>query len=65
MLYLKTIYPLLIKGIDFLYNYSKEVSYYLCRFIEIVNRETARLEGINYTFKLAYFNKLALLERWY
>ena len=63
-LYLETMHPVLIKGMDFLRDHGEEVGCYSCRFMEIVDGETARPEGIDRTFGLAYFDELASLERW-
>ncbi|KAK3315655.1 heme-containing dehydratase protein [Apodospora peruviana] len=63
-LYLDTMHPVLIKGMDFLRDYGDEIGCYSCRFMEIVDSKTARPDGIDRTFGLAYFDELASLERW-
>jgi len=63
-LYLETMHPVLIKGMDFLRDHGEEVGCYSCRFMEIVDAKTAKPDGIDRTFGLAYFDELASLERW-
>jgi hypothetical protein len=63
-LYLETMHPVLIKGMDFLQDHGAEVGCYSCRFMEIVDAKTAKSDGIDRTFGLAYFDELASLEKW-
>ncbi|KAK4448925.1 hem-containing dehydratase protein [Podospora aff. communis PSN243] len=63
-LYLETMHPVLTKGMDFLRDHGEEVGCYSCRFMEIVDAKTAKPEGIDRTFGLAYFDELASLEKW-
>lgn len=63
-LYLETMHPVLVKGMDFLQDSGEEVGCYSCRFMEIVDAKTAKPDGIDRTFGLAYFDELASLEKW-
>lgn len=63
-LYLETMQPVLIKGMDFLRDHGDEVGCYSCRFMQIVDPVTAKPDKIDRTFGLAYFDDLASLERW-
>jgi len=62
-LYLGTMHPVLIKGMDFLRDHGDEVGCYSCRFMDIVDPVT-RAADKDRTFGLAYFDDLASLERW-
>ncbi|KAG7294484.1 hypothetical protein NEMBOFW57_004558 [Staphylotrichum longicolle] len=64
VLYLETMHPVVIKGMDFLRDHGKGVGCHSCRFMEIVDPKTAKAEGIDRTFGLAYFDELASLEKW-
>ncbi|KAH6847117.1 phenylacetaldoxime dehydratase [Chaetomium sp. MPI-CAGE-AT-0009] len=62
-LYLDTMHPVLIKGMDFLRDHGDEVGCYSCRFMEIVDPVTTKADQ-DRTFGLAYFDDLGSLERW-
>lgn len=66
-LYLATMHPVLIKGMDFLRDHGEEVGCYSCRFMDIVNpgpsTSTPKADQ-DRTFGLAYFDDLASLESW-
>lgn len=62
-LYLNTMHPVLIKGMDFLRDHGDEVGCYSCRFMEIVDPITTKADK-DRTFGLAYFDDLGSLERW-
>lgn len=63
-LYLESMQPVLEKGMGFLRDHGEEVGCYSCRFMEIVDPETGKPDGIDRTFGLAYFDELASLEGW-
>jgi hypothetical protein len=62
-LYLETMHPVLIKGMDFLRDHGDEVGCYSCRFMEIIDPVTRKADK-DRTFGLAYFDDLGSLERW-
>lgn len=62
-LYIETMHPVLIKGMDFLRDQGKEVGCYSCRFMDIVDPVT-REPNKDRTFGLAYFNDMSSLEGW-
>ena len=62
-LYLETMHPVLIKGMDFLRDHGDEVGCYSCRFMDVVDAATAKPDK-DRTFGLAYFDDLASLESW-
>lgn len=62
-LYINTMHPVLIKGMDFLRDNGKEVGCYSCRFMDIVDQETLAADK-DRTFGLAFFDELASLEGW-
>lgn len=62
-LYLDTMHPVLIKGMDFLAQDGKEVGCFSNRFMEVVNVANPH-EPTNKTFGLGYFDDLASLEAW-
>lgn len=62
-LYLDTMHPVLIKGMDFLRDHGEEVGCYSCRFMAIVDPITTKADK-DRTFGLAYFDDLGSLERW-
>lgn len=62
-LYLSTMHPVLVKGMDFLRDHGDEVGCYSCRFMAIVNPVTRKADK-DRTFGLAYFDELGSLERW-
>lgn len=62
-LYLETMHPVLLKGMDFLRDKGKEVGCHSCRFMEIVDPVSLKADR-DRTFGLAYFDDLSSLERW-
>ncbi|KAK4128026.1 phenylacetaldoxime dehydratase [Parathielavia appendiculata] len=62
-LYLDTMHPVLIKGMNFLRDQGDQVGCYSCRFMEIVDPVTTKADN-DRTFGLAYFDDLGSLERW-
>ncbi|KAF2864931.1 phenylacetaldoxime dehydratase [Massariosphaeria phaeospora] len=62
-LYLESMHPVLIKGMDFLRDHGAEIGCYSCRFMDIIDVETGA-GGKKRTFGLAYFDELASLEKW-
>ena len=62
-LYLETMHPVLTKGMDFLRDHGDEVGCYSCRFMDVVDSATEKVDK-DRTFGLAYFDDLASLERW-
>lgn len=62
-LYLETMHPVLIEGMNFLRDHGDEVGCYSCRFMEVINPETKAADR-DRTFGLAYFDNLASLEHW-
>lgn len=63
-LYLETMHPVLIKGMDFLRDKGEEVGCYNCRFFDIVSSPSQPKADQDRTFGLAYLNDLASLESW-
>lgn len=65
-LYLNSMQPPLVKGMEFLRDHGDEVGCFSCRFMEIVDPLTGKAEGggTNRTFGLAYFDNLSSLESW-
>ncbi|KAK0639715.1 heme-containing dehydratase-domain containing protein [Cercophora newfieldiana] len=63
-LYLETMHPVLEKGMTFLRDHGEEVGCYSCRFMEIVDADSGKADGIDRTFGLAYFDEMASLEGW-
>jgi hypothetical protein len=62
-LYLETMRPILIKGMNFLIVNGKEVGCISNRFMEVIDPK-AMTSSTDKTFGLGYFNDLASLERW-
>jgi hypothetical protein len=62
-LYLETMHPVLIKGMDFLRDNGHEVGCYSCRFMEILDPVSQKADK-DRTFGLAYFDNLSSLEGW-
>src|SRR5690606_9247574 len=62
--YLETMHPVLTRGLDFLRDHGGEVGCLSCRFMDIVDPATAKADGTDRTFGLAYFDDLASLESW-
>ncbi|KAL1852801.1 hypothetical protein Daus18300_012045 [Diaporthe australafricana] len=66
-IYLDSMQPPLIKGMEFLRDHGDEVGCFSCRFMDIVDPVTGKLGaggGTERTFALAYFDNLASLEGW-
>ena len=62
-LYLETMHPVLIKGMDFLRDQGEEVGCFSNRFMSVVSK-TSSGESTDKTFGLSYFDDLASLEGW-
>ena len=62
-LYLDTMHPVLIKGMDFLRDKGEEVGCFSCRFMDVLDSDTQQ-PGTEKTFGLAYFDDLSSLEGW-
>ena len=62
-LYLETMHPVLIKGMDFLRDQGDEVGCYSCRFMDILDPVSHKPDK-DRTFGLAYFDDLSSLEGW-
>ena len=62
-LYLDTMHPVLIKGMNFLRDEGDEVGCYECRFMKVSDPKTMQTDT-DKTFGLAYFDDLASLEGW-
>jgi hypothetical protein len=62
-LYLETMHPVLIKGMDFLRDEGDKVGCYSCRFMSIVDPATQKADK-DRTFGLAFFDDLSSLEKW-
>lgn len=62
-LYLETMHPVLIKGMDFLRDHGDEVGCFSCRFMDVVDK-TSPGATTDKTFGLALFDDLASLEGW-
>lgn len=65
-LYLNSMQPPLVKGMEYLRDHGDEVGCFSCRFMEIVGpvRGKAEGRGSDRTFGLAYFDSLSSLESW-
>jgi hypothetical protein len=61
-LYLKTMHPVLIKGMEFLTHEGSAFGCFSNRFMEVVNIDGS--EPTNKTFGLGYFDDMASLEGW-
>ncbi|PSN74266.1 phenylacetaldoxime dehydratase [Corynespora cassiicola Philippines] len=62
-LYLSTMHPVLITGMNFLRDEGSEIGCHSCRFADIIDPMTGKADKER-TFGLAYFNELASLEDW-
>lgn len=62
-LYLETMHPVLIKGMDFLRDNGDEVGCYSCRFMDVVDPVTHKADK-DRTFGLAFFDDMSSLEGW-
>ncbi|KAK4505065.1 hypothetical protein PRZ48_003028 [Zasmidium cellare] len=66
-LYLDTMHPVLIKGMDFLRDQGEEVGCISCRFMDVIPKDPSTnntSQPTDKTFGLAYFDDLASLEDW-
>jgi hypothetical protein len=62
-LYLETLHPVLIKGMEFLRDNGDEVGCYSCRLMDVIDPVSHKADK-DRTFGLAYFDDLSSLERW-
>ncbi|KAH9895478.1 heme-containing dehydratase protein [Xylariomycetidae sp. FL2044] len=62
-IYLTSLHPTLIRGMDFLRDHGEEMGCYSCRFMEIVDPATREADK-DRTFGLAYFDDMKSLELW-
>ena len=62
-LYLDTMHPVLIEGMNFLRDQGGDIGCYSCRFMDVIDPKS-RQTGTEQTFGLAYFDDLASLEKW-
>ena len=62
-LYLETMHPVLIKGMEFLRDHGEEVGCYSCRFMDVVDVDTHKADK-DRTFGLAFFDDMSSLEAW-
>ena len=62
-LYLETMHPVLVKGMDFLRDHGEEVGCYSCRFMNVLDF-TVMNTNTDRTFGLAFFDDLGSLEKW-
>jgi hypothetical protein len=62
-LYLETMHPVLIKGMNFLRDNGEEIGCISNRFMEVID-PTATAISTDKTFGLGFFNDLASLEQW-
>lgn len=62
-LYVDTMHPVLIKGMNFLRDHGGEVGCYSCRFMDAIDPVSYQADK-DRTFGLAYFDDLSSLEGW-
>ncbi|EEH49133.2 uncharacterized protein PADG_05212 [Paracoccidioides brasiliensis Pb18] len=62
-LYLETMHPVLIKGMNFLRDQGDEVGCYSCRFMDIIDNVSHKADK-DRSFGLAFFDDLSSLEGW-
>ena len=62
-LYVETMHPVLVKGMDFLRDNGSEIGCYSCRLMDTLD-PSSKSTGTERTFGLAYFDELASLEKW-
>lgn len=62
-LYVDTMHPVLIRGMNFLRDNGDEVGCYSCRFMDVVDPVSHQADK-DRTFGLAYFDDLSSLEGW-
>lgn len=62
-LYVETMHPVLITGMNFLRDHGEDVGCYSCRFMDVIDPATHKADK-DRTFGLAYFDDLSSLEGW-
>lgn len=62
-LYLETMHPVLIEGMNFLRDHGDEVGCYSLRLMNVLDRKSGSSET-DQTFGLGYFDDIANLEKW-
>jgi hypothetical protein len=62
-LYLDTMHPVLIEGMNFLRDHGDQVGCYSCRLMNIIDPDSLSSDT-DRTFGLAYFDDIASLEKW-
>ncbi|GKT46116.1 phenylacetaldoxime dehydratase [Colletotrichum spaethianum] len=62
-LYLETMHPVLIRGMDFLRDQGSDVGCHSCRFMDLIDPATGKADK-DRTFGLAFFDELGSLEGW-
>lgn len=62
-LYLGTMHPVLVRGMDFLRDKGQGIGCYSCRMMSVLATKTAKPDT-DRTFGLAYFDDMASLEKW-
>ncbi|KAM5430765.1 hypothetical protein McanMca71_005159 [Microsporum canis] len=62
-LYIETIHPALVMGMDFLRDKGRDIGCYSCRLMDVVDTDTFKADK-DRTFGLAYFDDLGSLEKW-
>lgn len=62
-LYVETMHPVLIRGMDFLRDQGDQVGCYSCRFMDVIDPVSYK-PNKDRTFGLAYFDDLSSLEKW-
>lgn len=63
ILYLYTTPPVLVKGVEFLRDKGQGIGRYSCRFMSVLDSPAGSTQ-VDRTFGLAYFDEMALLEKW-
>ena len=62
-LYLDTMHPVLVRGMDFLRDKGQGIGCYDCRMMSVLSNDTGKSDT-DRTFGLAYFDDMADLEKW-
>lgn len=62
-LYVETMHPVLIEGMNFLRDEGKSIGCYCCRLMDVLDPKSKK-SGNEMTFGLAYWNELKSLEDW-
>lgn len=62
-LYVETMHPVLVEGMDFLRDEGKTIGCYSCRLMDVLDPESKRGDN-EMTFGLAYWDELGSLEAW-